>query len=71
MWTCWKPKQAGADAVQEDERQQPVGGADREQVEHDRDERDDERAERDRQHDEAEPEHERETYGVGFVTASK
>ena len=44
--------------MQEDERQQPVGGADREQVQHDRDERDDERPEGDGEHEEAEAEHE-------------
>ena len=47
-----------ADAFLEDEHDQPVRGADREQVEHDRLRRHDERAERDRQQHEAEPEHE-------------
>ena len=51
-------EQAGAVAVEEDERQQAVRGAHREQVEQDRDERDDDRAERDREQDEAQPEHE-------------
>ena len=47
-----------ADALLEDEHDQPVGGADREQVEQDRLHRHDDRAKRDRQQDEAEPEHE-------------
>ena len=58
MSTCWKPKQLVADALLEDEHEQPVGGSDREQVERDRDRGDHDRAERDREQDEAEPEHE-------------
>ena len=48
-----------ADAVEEDGREQPVGGADRQQVQADRDERDDQRAEGDREDEEADAEHER------------
>ena len=47
-------------AVLEDEHEDAVGGADRQQVEDDRLDRDDDRAERDQQQDEREPEHERE-----------
>ena len=47
-----------ADALLEDEHEQAVGGADREQVERDRDGGDHDRAEGDREQDEAEPEHE-------------
>ena len=56
----WKPRIALRQAVLEDEHQQPVGGADREQVEQHRLDRDHDRPERHEQQQEAEREHERE-----------
>ena len=44
----------------EDQDEQPIGGAHRQQVEHDRLDRDDQRAEGHQQQQEREPEHERE-----------
>jgi hypothetical protein len=34
--TCWNPKKLGGDSVEEHQREEPVGGADGQQVEHDR-----------------------------------
>jgi hypothetical protein len=56
-------EQAGADAVLEDEHEQPVGGTDREQVERDRGSGDDQRAEDDGQEEERQREHERDHPG--------
>ena len=54
----WNPRIPCGAAVLEDEHQQAVRGADREQVEEDRLDRDHDRAERDQQQQEAEREHE-------------
>ena len=51
-------EQPAPDPVVEDEHDEPVGGPDREQVEHDRGGRDHDRAEHDRQEHEAQAEHE-------------
>ena len=55
---CWKPKKLVPVALLEDQHQQAVGRADREQVHHDRLDRHDERAEGQHQQQEAQPEHE-------------
>ena len=54
-----EPEQVGAEALLEDEHEQAVRGADREQVEHDGRSGDDDRAEDDGQQDEGEEQHER------------
>ena len=54
-----EPEQALADAVLEDQHEDPVGRGDRQAVEHDRLQRDDDRAERDQHQREREHEHER------------
>ena len=55
---CWKPRRSAPYALLEDQHQQAVGRADREQVHQDRLDRHDDRAEGEHQQQEAEAEHE-------------
>ena len=57
--TCGEAQQVDTDALLEDEHEDPVGGADGQQVDGDRRQRDRDRPERQRQQDEAQRQHER------------
>ena len=56
----WKPSSVSPWPSWKTQREDAVGRADRQQVQHDRLERDDDRAERDQQQQERQAEHERE-----------